>query len=426
MPGVSKLLISHCCSGRAGARLHLHQDQVSAAWCPCPGPRGRTPSKATSPPRPLRLRHQDAGQASHPGVDVSKPEGRRHGGWGGQGGDRAEEGCGRPWASPGDKDTWQMCSQECPGPVTGSLPPRSVHVLGWLGTSSPRLSVWEEKSMQSPPAPPGPPHPPAAPHPRGGIHVAHTVRNALSKEGAAGRNGKTRSSSRKGVTWRLHPLSPGGEDPPTYPEEVGGESEWIKCLIPTAHPSVRLRRESGRGYPRPLPHNPATFSPQPLIAVLPSERWGPPRGPEGQSWVSPKHPAVLGRGGRVWGNWCAPPSTPPLPVPYILERHPLPGASAQRGTTVCTLISPQSGHSRGGALQQGPQKDCSPGRGGGSGGGGASTSGPLRLHRGPPSAKHFPLSRSKNTKLGTPGAPHPGAPAPFPPPPQGGHLGWGG
>lgn len=200
-----------------------------------------------------------------------------------------------------------MCSQECPGPVTGSLPPRSVHVLGWLGTSSPRLSVWEEKSMQSPPAPPGPPHPPAAPHPRGGIHVAHTVRNALSKEGAAGRNGKTRSSSRRGVTWRLHPLSPGGEDPPTYPEEVGGESEWIKCLIPTAHPSVRLRRESGRGYPRPLPHNPATFSPQPLIAVLPSERWGPPRGPEGQSWVSPKHPAVLGRGGRVWGNWCAPP-----------------------------------------------------------------------------------------------------------------------
>lgn len=29
-----------------------------------------------------------------------------------------------------------------------------------------------------------------------------------------------------------------GRTPPTYPEEEGGESEWIKCLIPTAHPSL--------------------------------------------------------------------------------------------------------------------------------------------------------------------------------------------
>lgn len=29
-----------------------------------------------------------------------------------------------------------------------------------------------------------------------------------------------------------------GRTPPPYPEEVGGESKWIKCLIPTAHPSL--------------------------------------------------------------------------------------------------------------------------------------------------------------------------------------------
>lgn len=255
------------------------------------------------------------------------------------------EGCGRPRASPGDVDTWQTGSQERPGARHGASAARSVPALGWLGTCGPTPSVWEEKSLCNCPAPPGGTegHPPTAPtcgpHPGGGTHVAHTVRNALSKEGAAGRNGKTRRSSRKGVIRRLHPLSPGGEDPPACPEEVGGESEWIKCLIPTAHPSVQLRRESGRGHPYPLPTTQPPSVPNPSLLCSPQKDGGPPGGPRGRAGCPPSILLCWGVGAGS-GETGVPPSTPPLPVPYILERHPLPGASAQRGTTVCTFISP--------------------------------------------------------------------------------------
>lgn len=180
------------------------------------------------------------------------------------------------------------------------------------------------------------------------------------------------------------------------------------------------------GIPTPSPTTRPPSVPDPSLLCSPQKDGGPPVGLRDRAGCPPSILLCWDVGAGSGKTGVRPP-TPPLPVPYILERHPLPGASAQRGTMVCTFISPRSGHSRGGALQQGPQKECNPGRGGGSGGGGASTSGPLRLHRGPPSAKQFPLSRSKNTKLGTPGAPHPGSPArsPPPPPPQGGHLEWG-
>lgn len=53
-----------------------------------------------------------------------------------------------------------------------------------------------------------PPHPfPAWLHtPRAGVHVAHTVRNALSEEGAgAGGRGPGSSQSEGAGVWSLHP-----------------------------------------------------------------------------------------------------------------------------------------------------------------------------------------------------------------------------
>lgn len=75
--------------------------------------------------------------------------------------------------------------------------------------------------------------------PRVGVHVAHTVRNALSKEGAVGAEWKDPEVFKKGGHLESPSTEPWeGRTPPTYPEEVGGDSEWIKCLIPTARPSL--------------------------------------------------------------------------------------------------------------------------------------------------------------------------------------------
>lgn len=79
------------------------------------------------------------------------------------------------------------------GPPPGPRQPDSD-----LGSQPRAYPVWEEKSLcNCPPAPPPAeeaPHPASrrrpcsAPptHPREGTHVAHTVRNALSEEGAGG------------------------------------------------------------------------------------------------------------------------------------------------------------------------------------------------------------------------------------------------
>lgn len=66
---------------------------------------------------------------------------------------------------------------------------------------------------------------------------------------------------------------------------------------------------------------------------------GTPRGPEGQSWVSPSILLCWGAGAGS-GETGVPPSTPPLPVPYILERHPLSGASQPKGGLRFALLSP--------------------------------------------------------------------------------------
>lgn len=157
-----------------------------------------------------------------------------------------------------------------------------------------------------------------------------------------------------------------------------------------------------------IPPSPTTrppSAPNPSLLCSP-QKDGAPVGPRGRAGC-PRASCCAGAWGQGLGKLVSPP-TPPLPVPYILERHP-PWRLSPRGTMVCTFISPQSG-TAGGALQQAPRRTAVL-DGGGSGGEGAITSGPLRLHRGPPSAEHFPLSRSKNTKLGTPGTP---TPAPLP------------
>lgn len=165
--------------------------------------------------------------------------------------------------------------------------------------------------------------------------------------------------------------------------------------------------------------------------MLPSERWGPPVGLRGRAGCPLSILPCWGARGRgeVWGNPCPLPPTPPLPVPYILERHPLPGASQPKGgLQFALLFPPKMGTAREVHCSWAPRRTAIRvilDRVGSSGGEGASTSGPLCCTGGLPSAKRFPLSRSKNTKLGTPGTPLPRLPSPIPAPPQDGHLGWG-
>lgn len=174
--------------------------------------------------------------------------------------------------------------------------------------------------------------------------------------------------------------------------------------------------------PPPQPGHLQSLTPH-CCAPLRAKEIGPPQGPKGQSWVSPKHPAVLGQGAPSGEAGVTP--TPPLPVPYILERHPLPGASQPKGGPWFALLShPPSGVQPGRYIAAGPQEGVESSRSW------------IRLrvlagegfqrlwdpcsHIGDlPSAKCFPLSRSKNTKLGIPGAPLPGLPSPIPAPTPG-------
>lgn len=107
-------------------------------------------------------------------------------------------------------------SRECPA-WWDLLPPQSLCVQppAWDLVSAPCLPclggkvyaigpqphpVAEEATPTEPPLP--------APQPRGGGHVAHTVRNALSEEGAVGGSGETQSSPEGGTHLDLHLLEP--------------------------------------------------------------------------------------------------------------------------------------------------------------------------------------------------------------------------
>nr|XP_021561197.1 proline-rich protein 2-like [Neomonachus schauinslandi] len=217
-------------------------------------------------------------------------------------------------------------------------------------------------------------------------------------------------------------------------------AEWGGGRLPDSHhppPFVQLEWEVAAGPFHSLPQ-PGHLQSLTLIAVLPSEleRWDPPYSwPRGQSWASLKPCCARARGWGL-GKPAGPPS-PPLPVPYILERHPLPGASQPKGGPRFALSSSPAkvGHSRAGASQLGPHKErrpgnCSPYKPGwgwgvlAGGGWGQRLGGVPCGHVGDlPSAKRFPLSRSKNTKLGTPGAPQPRLPGPIPTPTPG-WLSW--
>lgn len=146
---------------------------------------------------------------------------------------------------------------------------------------------------------------------------------------------------------------------------------------------------------------------------------GPPKGPRGRAGCLPSILLCWGTGARSGEAGVRP--TPPLPVPYILERHPLPGASQPKGGPWFALLShPPSGAQPGRCIAAGPPEGAESSR--------SRITRSRVLVRGGfqhlwdpcgcvgdlPSAKRFPLSRSKNTKLGIPGAPLPGLPNPIP------------
>nr|XP_045719322.1 SH3 domain-binding protein 1-like [Mirounga angustirostris] len=194
---------------------------------------------------------------------------------------------------------------------------------------------------------------------------------------------------------------------------------------------------SGR---RPLPFPPPT-RPPPVAdphccAPLRAGEMGPPPtvGPRGRAG-HPSSPAALGHGGGVWGSqqalprllcqcltsWSDTPSlVPPSPKgDHGLHFH-LPPPKWGTAGQVHHSWAPTRKEGRATAV-----RISLDGVGGfWPGEGGVSAWGVPCGHVGDlPSAKRFPLSRSKNTKLGTPGAPQPRLPGPIPTPTPG-WLSW--
>lgn len=188
---------------------------------------------------------------------------------------------GRPWVSPGGlgRVAGTFSGASC-GRGTSTCP--KACALGWacsgLGLSAPCLPcLGGEVSMQltpqlHPAAQEATPHrtPLALLHtpPRGGTHVAHTVRNALSEEGAGGveRLGAPQAGTAARASVRPRP---GRGGPPLKPTEVGGESEWFKCLIPTARPPLSSWNGKWPRAPSIPSHNPATSSRRPSLLCSP-------------------------------------------------------------------------------------------------------------------------------------------------------------
>ncbi|XP_057566001.1 LOW QUALITY PROTEIN: basic proline-rich protein-like [Hippopotamus amphibius kiboko] len=198
--------------------------------------------------------------------------------------------------------------------------------------------------------------------------------------------------------------------------------------------------QRGRAWPwassGPSPRSPAPpAADRSLLCPPPRAReMGPPPpavGPRGRA--GHPSPSVLPcRGpGAGFGEAGGPHPAPPLPVPYIEERHPLPGASRPKGGPQFALSSPSTPPPKWGTagrcIAAGPPEGEKARPGGvharldrmggrsGWGRGGSAPQGSLRPWGGGlPPAKHFPLSRSENTKPGATEGPL--TPATRPPP----------
>lgn len=260
---------------------------------------------------------------------------------------------------------------------------------------SPRARPFGRRSlyaiMQLIPAPPlSSPHPrhrrPPPPHlarltpPKGGTHIAHTVRNALSEE-ADGGAGTSRAPRVGGA--RL--------EPPHQPLAVGGESEWFKCLIPTTRPPpfVQLGHGMATGL-LPLPTSPSSHpsSPCPPPEL---ERWGPSVAQGAELGVTSQASCPAGARGWALGKPVRPPrlrcqcltfwsDPPPWCLPAKgdcrLHFHRPPQSGAQPGDV-------HNGWAPGGERRPTPAVPARDGEG--SGGGSASHLGaPSRPCRGPP------------------------------------------
>lgn len=250
--------------------------------------------------------------------------------------------------------------------------------------------------MQLIPAPPlSSPHPrhrrPPPPHlarltpPKGGTHIAHTVRNALSEE-ADGGAGTSRAPRVGGA--RL--------EPPHQPLAVGGESEWFKCLIPTTRPPpfVQLGHGMATGL-LPLPTSPSSHPSSPCHPPE-LERWGPSVAQGAELGVTSQASCPAGARGWALGKPVRPPrlrcqcltfwsDPPPWCLPAKgdcrLHFHRPPKAGPSRGT--CITAGPPE--ERGGRRQRSPL-----GTGRVLGGVRRRTSGPPRGRAGGlPSAKRF-------------------------------------
>lgn len=177
------------------------------------------------------------------------------------------------------------------------------------------------------------------------------------------------------------------------------------------------------GIPTPSPPPSHLQSPTPHCCA-PLRKMGAPQGARGAELDVPRASCCAGAWGQGLGKLVCPPQR--LLCQCLTSWSDTPSLVPQpKGGLRFALLSPPEAGTAGEVHCNRPPEGLQSRTGWGLWWRGCQHLWPLRLHRGPPSAKHFPLSRSKNTKLGTPGTPHPGSPAPFPPPPQGGHLGRG-
>lgn len=269
------------------------QDQVSAARCPCPGLTGQDTQHGHLS---LGPHCRDVSQAS---ATVSTVQGGRcrgdgGGAWRGQPrppplearvgreATRAEEGCGETLGVARGTGTRGRNFLRSVLRSRDLRLPQSVRArLGLLGTRSfrPMPALFGRRSLYAidPPAPPRgtgghpTPHPAGpAPHPTPGRDPRCTHCKKCTFRGRGWGGGETRSSPGGDSCPSLRPPAPWeGRTPPLKPTEVGGESEWFKCLIPTARPPLSSWNGKWPRAPSIPSHNPATSSRRPSLLCSP-------------------------------------------------------------------------------------------------------------------------------------------------------------